>query len=88
MKIEFIEQEMLEDTDTVMTIVAISSVNSQCVLARLMIDILGRPGIDNDMQFMGSGDRWTITWTEPNLPLDVTQTLVNLAINPQLSLAK
>jgi len=84
MNIEFIEQELLEDTDTIMTIVSISSVNSQCVLARLMIDILGRPGVDNDMQFMGSGDRWTVTWTEPNLPLDVTKTLVNLAINPQL----
>ncbi|XWK88422.1 MAG: hypothetical protein U7127_30285 [Phormidium sp.] len=88
MNIEFIEQELLEDTDTVMTIVAISSVKSQCVLARLMIDILGRPGLDNDMQFMGSGDRCTVTWTKPNLPLDVTKTLVNLALNPQLNLAK
>lgn len=85
MNIEFIEQELLEDTETVMTIVAISSVNSQCVLARLMIDIMGRPGIDNDMQFMGSGDRCTVSWTQPNLPLDVTKTLVKLAINPQLN---
>lgn len=88
MNVESVEQEVIADTNEIMTIVAIGSVSSQCVLARSLIDILGRPGIDNDMQFIGSGDRWIVTWTKPSLALDVTKTLVTLAINPRLNLCK
>lgn len=84
MNLDFIEQEAIADSDTILTTVVISAVTSQCVLARQMIDVLGRPGIDNDMEFMGSGDRWVITWTQPNLTLNATKALVNKAINPAL----
>ncbi|MGA9383010.1 MAG: hypothetical protein WBV73_29970 [Phormidium sp.] len=84
MNLDLIEQEAIADSDTILTTVAISAVTSQCVLARQMIDVLGRPGIDNDMEFMGSGNRWVITWTQPNLTLNATKALVNKAINPAL----
>ncbi|MGE5655189.1 MAG: hypothetical protein ACM37W_00985 [Actinomycetota bacterium] len=84
MNIESIVQETIADTDTVMTIVVISAVTSQCVLARQMIDVLGRPGRDNDMEFVGSGERWMISWTQPNLTLKATQALVTKALNSPL----
>ncbi|MFB2919232.1 MULTISPECIES: hypothetical protein [Aerosakkonema] len=84
MNIDSIEQEAIADTDTIMTTVVISAVASQCVLARQMIDILGRPGIDNDMEFIGSGERWAISWTQPKLTLNETKTLVNKAIYPKV----
>ena len=84
MNLDFIEQEAIADSDTILTTVVISAVTSQCVLARQMIDILGRPGVDNDMEFMGCGDQWVITWTQPNLTLNATKALVNKAINPAL----
>lgn len=84
MNLDFIEQEAIADSDTILTTVVISAVTSQCVLARQMIDVFGRPGIDNDIEFMGSGDRWAITWTQPNLTLNATKALVNKAINPTL----
>ena len=84
MNIDFIEQEAIADTNTVITTVVISAVTSQCVLARQMIDVLGRPGIDNDMEFVGSGDRWVISWTKPNLTINATKALVNKAINPKV----
>lgn len=83
MHVDFIEQEAIADTNAVMTTVVISAVTSQCVLARQMIDVFGRPGIDNDMEFVGSADRWTIIWTQPHLTLNETQRLVNKAINPK-----
>jgi len=82
MNIESIDQEAIAGTDKVMTTVVMSAVTSQCILARLMINVLGRPGLDNDMEFIGSGDRWLITWTEPNFTLDATKALVTKAINP------
>lgn len=84
MNIESIEQEAIADTDTVMTTVAIGAVTSQCVLVRQMIDVLGRPGIDNDMEFVGAGERWVISWTQPNLTISATEALVNKALNPPL----
>jgi hypothetical protein len=62
--------------------VVMNNVASQCILARLMIAALGRPGVDNDMEFMGSGDRWIVVWTQPKLTIDETREVVNKAIAP------
>lgn len=80
MKINSINHEPIEGTNTVLTTVVINQVSSQCILARLMIDALGRPGIDNDMQMLGSGETWTIIWTQPKLDIEKTQELVTKAI--------
>ncbi len=85
MRIESIEQESIADTDEVMTRIVLHGVDSQCTLARLMIKALGRPGVDNDMEFLGSGDRWMILWTQPQLPLEETRMLVETAITPPAS---
>jgi hypothetical protein len=82
MQIELIEQEPIDGADAALTRVIVQNVDSQCTLARLMIQALGRPGVDNDMEFVGSGDRWMILWTQPRLSLDETRTLVEAAIAP------
>jgi hypothetical protein len=82
MNIESIDHEPIDGTDVVMTTVVMNNVASQCILARLMIAALGRPGVDNDMEFMGSGDRWIVVWTQPKLTIDETREVVNKAIAP------
>ena len=82
MNIESIDQESIDGTDAVMTTVVMNNVASQCILARLMIAALGRPGVDNDMEFMGSGDRWIVVWTQPKLTIDETREVVKRAIAP------
>lgn len=81
MKIQSINHEPINGTDTVMTTVVINQVTSQCILARLMIDTLGRPGIDNDMEMLGSGDTWTIIWSQPKMMIDGTEGLITKAIS-------
>ena len=49
MKIQSITHDPIEGTDNVLTTVIINQVASQCILARLLIDVLGKPGIDNDL---------------------------------------
>lgn len=80
MRVESINHEPINGTDTVMTTVVINQVPSQCILARLLINALGRPGIDNDMEMIGSGDTWTIIWTQPAALIDNTTTLMMEAI--------
>jgi hypothetical protein len=80
MNIESIEQEPIDNTDAVMTRVVVNGVASQCILVRLIIDALGRPGVDNDLEFFGSGDRWIVVWTHPQLTVDETRELVGSAI--------
>jgi hypothetical protein len=63
MNIESIERDTIPETDEIITTVTIKGVTSQCILARLIIGALGRPGVDNDLEFIGSGDRWLISWT-------------------------
>ncbi|GET42891.1 hypothetical protein [Microseira wollei] len=82
MKIASIDQEPIDGTDEVMTRVVMTEVASQCILARLMIKALGRPGLDNDMEIVGSGEQWEILWTQPKLTIDETRELVALAIAP------
>jgi hypothetical protein len=78
--IKSIEREAIADTDLLITTVVVSEVTSPCILARVMIDAFGRPGVDNDMELVGSGNQWVISWTQPNLTLDETTELVTKAI--------
>ena len=80
MKVTSIHHEPINGTDTVMTTVVINQVPSQCILARLLINALGRPGIDNDLEMIGSGDTWTIIWTQSAELIDNTMTLMMEAI--------
>lgn len=88
MKIEAIEQDCVADQDNsgfggetiVVTRVIVGEVSSPCILSRLMIAALGRPGTDNDMELFHSGDRCIVIWTRPQLSLETTQALINQAI--------
>lgn len=81
MNIKSISHEPIQGTDNVLTTVIINQVSSQCILARVMIDLLGKPGIDNDMEMMGTGDTWTIIWTQPIAIIEKTQSLLTKAIH-------
>ncbi len=81
MNIQSISHEPIEGTDNVLTTVIINQVSSQCILARVMIDLLGKPGIDNDMEMMGTGDTWTIIWTQPLAIIEKTQSLLTKTIH-------
>ena len=80
MNIQSITHDTIQGTDNVLTTVIINQVPSQCILARLLIDVLGKPGIDNDLEMMGTGDTWTIMWTQPLAIIEQTQQLIRKAI--------
>ena len=80
MNIQSITHDPIEGTDNVLTTVIINQVSSQCILARLLIDVLGKPGIDNDLEMMGSGNTWTIIWTQQEAIIEHTQQLIRKAI--------
>ncbi len=76
MNIESIEQKPLNEHNTVMTRVVLRDVESQCILTRVAIRALGRPGVDTDLTFVGSGEQWTLIWTYPAMPLEATNALI------------
>ena len=80
MKIKSIEQELIEGTEIILTKVTLNQVNSSCILSRLMINTLGKPGIDNDLQLLGSGSQWEVVWTEPKLTIEQTKEIISKAI--------
>ncbi|MEM9510341.1 MAG: hypothetical protein AAGA16_22105 [Cyanobacteria bacterium P01_E01_bin.35] len=96
MKIESIEQQLIEGTEmiltvrdaalqaacpiTVLTRVKLNQVSSPCILSRLMMDTFGKPGIDNDLEFLGSGSQWEVVWTEPKLTIEKTREIINRAL--------
>lgn len=82
MKLDAIHQEPLIGTDRVITRVVLTGVVSNCILARRMIQILGRPGTDSDMEMIGTNDTWTIVWSQPHYTLEEATDLVNQAIAP------
>jgi hypothetical protein len=82
MNIESIEREDIPGTSEILTTVTIEGVTSQCILARLIIAAMGKPGIDNDLEFIGSGDRWLISWTQPQLTLEETIELLTKTLAP------
>lgn len=80
MKLESINQEAIADTNEIITMAVVSEVISPCLLSRRMIDILGRPTVDNDMEILGSNDTYTIMWTQPQLTLEEATFVLNQAI--------
>lgn len=82
MNIESIARDTIPGTDEIITTVTINGVTSQCILARLVIAALGRPGVDNDLEFIGSGDRWLVSWTQPQLTLEETRELITKTLIP------
>ena len=80
MKLESINQEPITDTNEIITRATIGEVASSCILARQIIDVLGRPGRDNDLEMMGGNGTWTIMWSEPQLTLEEATHLLNRAI--------
>ena len=83
MKLASINQEPLPDSSQIMTRAVITEVASNCILARQLIDVLGRPGVDTDMEMLGTNGTWTIVWTEPQLTLAEATHRMNQAIAPQ-----
>lgn len=76
MQIQSIQQELISDTDEMLTKVVIDQVESPCILTRRMRDVFGKPGVENDMEFFGTGDRWVVMWTYPQLSLADAQMLL------------
>lgn len=76
MKVESIYQEKLAEGEETLTEVVLTGVESLCILSRVMIKAIGKPGVDSDLEFLGSGDRWVIAWTYPHLPLEDVQDLL------------
>ncbi len=83
MKLRSISQIPLVDTDRVITEVVIQDVTSHCILVRQLIDGLGRPGVDTDMEMVGADSTWTLVWTQPQMTLEQATCLVKQAIAPQ-----
>lgn len=81
MNVQSITHETIDGSNKVLTTVIINQVPSQCILARLLIDVLGKPGIDNDLEMLGSGDTWTIIWSQPLAMIDNTRDLMSRIIN-------
>jgi hypothetical protein len=81
MNIESITQETIA-ADEIVTRVVINQVESQCILLRLIIGALGRPGVDNDMEVMSAGDKCIFLWTQPALSLTETRALIERTIAP------
>jgi hypothetical protein len=87
MKVDLIEQECISysndnNQEVVATKVIFRDVSSPCILSRLMIDLLGRPGKDNDMELINGGDRCIVIWTQPQLSLEAAQNLIHSVITP------
>lgn len=82
MHIESIEQEQIPGTQIILTRVTLNRVSSFCILSRLAIDTLGKPGIDNDLQLLGSGGDWEMVWTKPQLTIEQTREIISQIIAP------
>lgn len=80
MNIEAIEQHLIEDTKIILTTIRLNQVNSPCLLSRMIIDALGKPGIDNDLTFLGSGSHWEVSWSKPKLSIEQTREIITRAI--------
>ena len=90
MRIESIEQNPIGSLDEtqpdggtiLVTKVVFSEVDSLCILSRLLIDVLGRPGKDSDMELITTGNSCIVVWTQPQLSLEVAENLIQTAITP------
>jgi len=85
MKLKSVSQVPLDGSDRVLTTAIVEEVQSSCILARQTLDVLGRPGADNDLEMLGSGRTWMLAWTEPQLTLARATRLMEQAIAPLTS---
>lgn len=79
MQIKTIFQDAI--ADDVLTIAIITNVTSHCILARQLMDVLGRPP-QSDLEILGSDDTWTIAWSQPQMTLDAATAAINQALSP------
>ncbi len=81
MQIKTIFQEAIADSNDVLTIAVITNVTSHCILARQLMDVLGKPP-HSDLEILGSNDTWTVAWSQPQLTLDAATAAINQALSP------
>jgi hypothetical protein len=84
MQIQTIFQEAIAHSDEVITIAVITNVTSHCILARQLMDVLGKPPIHSDLEILGSGGTWTIAWSQPQLTLDAATAAIQQALSPTM----
>jgi hypothetical protein len=85
MQIKTIFQEAIADSDDVLTIAIITHVASHCILARQLMDVLGKPPTHSDLEILGGADTWTICWSQPQMTLDTATAAINQALSPTYS---
>ncbi len=84
MQIKTIFQEAIADSDDLLTIAVITNVTSHCILARQLMDVLGKPPIHSDLEILGSNNTWTIAWSKPQLSLSAATAAINQALSPTI----
>ncbi|MEL6400016.1 MAG: hypothetical protein AAFR26_13120 [Cyanobacteria bacterium J06626_4] len=84
MQIKTVFQEAIADSEDVLTIAVITNVTSHCILARQLMDVLGKPPIHSDLEILGSDGTWTIAWSQPQLTLDAATAALNQALAPMM----
>ena len=65
-------------------IAVITNVTSHCILARQLMDVLGKPPLHSDLEILGSDGTWTIAWSQPQLTLDAAIAALNQALSPMI----
>jgi hypothetical protein len=81
MQLSSIFQDPIAGSDEFVTTAVITEVASHCILARQLIDGLGKPPIHSDMEMLGSDGTWTIVWTRPQLTLAAATALLHQVLS-------
>ncbi|MEM1291634.1 MAG: hypothetical protein AAGH67_09185 [Cyanobacteria bacterium P01_H01_bin.162] len=84
MQIKTVFQEAIADSEDLLTIAVITNVTSHCILARQLMDVLGKPPIHSDLEILGSDGTWTIAWSLPQLTLEAATAALNQALAPMM----
>ena len=84
MQIKTVFQEAIADSEDLLTIAVITNVTSHCILARQLMDVLGKPPIHSDLEILGSDGTWTIAWSLPQLTLEAAIATLNQALAPMM----
>ena len=84
MQIKTVFQEAIADSEDLLTIAVITNVTSHCILARQLMDVLGKPPIHSDLEILGSDGTWTIAWSQPQLTLEAAIAALNQALAPMM----
>ena len=85
MQIKTVFQEAIAESEDLLTIAVITNVTSHCILARQLMDVLGKPPLHSDLEILGSDGTWTIAWSQPQLTLDAAIAVLNQALSPMIS---